>query len=151
RPVEPRVEPARPDLNPHQCGQQDTEDRGADQIAVHSRSSGVGRRLAKPGHADGVAAGLAERGGEDLDDPEAQRDRGNLRGFNEVGAGHAVAPWALGLAMTGGRGSSIVAESPGSASRNTSRPPCNSATARTRLRPRPNPAVLRLLSSRLNR
>ena len=45
-------------------------------------------RFAEPGHGDGVAAGLAERGCEDLDDPEAERDR---RDFGErFGTGFVI-------------------------------------------------------------
>ena len=44
------------------------EDRRAEQIAQVQR------------HAQRVAAGLAQRRGEDLDDPEAERDGGNLAG-----------------------------------------------------------------------
>lgn len=44
----------------------DREDRGADEIAEIHR------------HRDGIAAGFTERRGENLDDPEAERDGGDF-------------------------------------------------------------------------
>jgi hypothetical protein len=34
--------------------------------------------FAEPAHGDAVAAGFTKRGGENLDDPEAERDRGDF-------------------------------------------------------------------------
>ena len=61
-PIEGRVKPVGADLGDDKGNEKRGEDGRADEIAkVH-------------GHGDSVAAGLAERGGGDLDDPENERD-----------------------------------------------------------------------------
>lgn len=77
-PIELGTEPSRPDLQPHQPDEQQPEDRRADEIAVEARLAGIRGRFAEPAHRHGIAARFAERGRQDLDDPEAERHRGNL-------------------------------------------------------------------------
>jgi hypothetical protein len=62
RPIQERVEFLGSDLSGDQRNKDCRKDHGADEIAEIQR------------HRDGVAAGLAERGRGDLDDPEAERD-----------------------------------------------------------------------------
>jgi hypothetical protein len=61
----------RPDLGHNEGHQGQTKNRRADQIAVGNRVRGG---LAEPGHRNGIAARFSQRGGEDLDDPETERD-----------------------------------------------------------------------------
>jgi hypothetical protein len=63
-------------LNEHERDQNRKKDRASDQIACIDHDVGL-----EPGHGDGVAAGLAERGGQDLDDPEPEGDLGTLLGL----------------------------------------------------------------------
>ena len=67
------------DLHQDRNDKNDAEDSRADQIAA---SFGFGRSFTKPGHGDGVAADFAERGRENLNDPERKR---NLRNFADNG------------------------------------------------------------------
>ena len=66
RPIEVRMEPAGRDLKADQHHQRHHKQHGAGEIAPLQR------------HGDSIAAGLAQRGGGDLDDPEYERDLGNL-------------------------------------------------------------------------
>jgi hypothetical protein len=61
-PIQERVEFLGSDLSGDQRNKDCRKDRGADEISEIQR------------HRDGVAAGLAERGRGDLNDPEAERD-----------------------------------------------------------------------------
>jgi hypothetical protein len=56
----------RPDLGDDAGHEDDQEDQRRDQVSQVHR------------HGDSVAAGLAQGSREDLDDPESQRDRGDL-------------------------------------------------------------------------
>ena len=75
QPVEERVKFLRLDLHEHRGNENDAEDCRADKIAG---ALGFGGSFAQPRHGDGVAAGLAQRGRQDLDDPEEQRYLWNL-------------------------------------------------------------------------
>lgn len=69
----------RSDLHKHRGYENHAENRRADQIAA---GFGFGRSFTKPGHGDGIAAGFAEGGRQDLNDPERKRD---LRNFTDNG------------------------------------------------------------------
>jgi hypothetical protein len=70
----------RPDLHEHRSDENHAEDCGSNEITGAFRFV---RCFAEPRHRDRIAAGFAERGRENLDDPEQQRD---LRHFcDELG------------------------------------------------------------------
>src|ERR1041385_9237307 len=68
-------------LDEHRRDKNDAEDRGADQIAG---ALGFVGGFAEPRHGHGVASGFTESGGEDFDDPEAER---NQRDFGDEVSG----------------------------------------------------------------
>jgi hypothetical protein len=70
----------RSNLHQHRDYKNHTENCRSDQIAG---TYGFGRRFAKPRHGDSIATGLAERGRQDLNDPEEERYLRYL--CNEVG------------------------------------------------------------------
>ena len=62
-------------LYEHRDEKNDAEDSRANEI---TGAVGVGGRFAEPRHGYGVAAGFAERCGENLNDPERKRNLRNL-------------------------------------------------------------------------
>ena len=79
----------------HEDEEDCAKDAGTDEVAA-DRAAGVGRGLAEPAHGHRIARGLAQSRGENLGDPEAERDRGDLAQYwAVVVVGHAASfsPW----------------------------------------------------------